>query len=217
VQLRWAKIEGSSYGGTDKWELFYQENANAGATDVAWRNAGTTYTFDTNGQLNPAVNSLTMTGVSVNGTTLGDIRLLHGAGGITQFSDANGNVQVNLLQQNGYPAGDLQAVSVSDKGRLVGTYSNGRTIDLAEVSLATFNGPDRLKRVDGGAFVATEESGNALYGASGKIVGGSLEGSNTDIADEFTRLIVTQQAYSANTRVISTSNEMVQDLLNMLR
>ena len=56
-----------------------------------------------------------------------------------------------------------------------------------------------------------------LYGASGKIIGSSLEGSNTDIADEFTKLIITQQAYSANTRVISTSNDMVQDLLNMLR
>jgi flagellar hook protein FlgE len=71
--------------------------------------------------------------------------------------------------------------------------------------------------VDGGAFEVTEGSGPATYGASGKIVGSSLEGSNTDIADEFTRLIVTQQAYSANTRVISTSNQMVQDLLNMLR
>ena len=59
--------------------------------------------------------------------------------------------------------------------------------------------------------------GRPSYGAPGKIVGSSLEGSNTDIADEFTKLIVTQQAYSANTRVITTSNQMVQDLLNMLR
>ena len=74
-----------------------------------------------------------------------------------------------------------------------------------------------LKRIDGGAFVATDESGPPTYNAPGKIVGSSLEGSNTDIADEFTKLIVTQQAYSANTRVITTSNQMVQDLLNMLR
>ena len=80
-----------------------------------------------------------------------------------------------------------------------------------------FNGANFLKRVDGGAFEVTDESGPALYGASGRIVGSSLEGSNTDIADEFTKLIVTQQAYSANTRVITTSNQMVQDLLNMLR
>ena len=60
-------------------------------------------------------------------------------------------------------------------------------------------------------------SGPPSTGASGKIVGSSLEGSNTDIADEFTKLIVTQQAYSANTRVITTTNQMVQDLLNMIR
>ena len=65
--------------------------------------------------------------------------------------------------------------------------------------------------------MATDESGPPTYNAPGKIVGSSLEGSNTDIADEFTKLIVTQQAYSANTRVITTSNQMVQDLLNMLR
>jgi flagellar hook protein FlgE len=63
----------------------------------------------------------------------------------------------------------------------------------------------------------TDESGAAIYGADGKIIGSALEGSNTDIADEFTKLIVTQQAYSANTRVITTTNQMVQDLLNMLR
>jgi flagellar hook protein FlgE len=100
---------------------------------------------------------------------------------------------------------------------VVGSYSNGRTIDLAEITLANFNGANYLKRIDGGAFEVTDESGPAIYGAPGKIVGSSLEGSNTDIADEFTKLIVTQQAYSANTRVISSANQMVQDLLNMLR
>ena len=83
--------------------------------------------------------------------------------------------------------------------------------------MATFNGTNFLKRVNGGAFEMTDGSGQALYGKSGTIVGSSLEGSNTDIADEFTKLIVTQQAYSANTKVITTSNEMMRDLLNMLR
>ena len=106
---------------------------------------------------------------------------------------------------------------MNDKGRVVGSYSNGRSVDLAQIVLANFSGANNLLRLDGGAFVATAESGTATYNAPGKIIGASLEGSNTDIADEFTKLIVTQQAYSANTRVISTSNTMVQDLLNMLR
>jgi len=167
--------------------------------------------------MNPTIGSLTLSHVTVNGIALGDIQLVHGSGGITQFAGPHGNVQVNLLQQNGFPAGGLQQVAVSDKGRVVGSYSNGRTIDLAEITLANFNGVNGLRRIDGGAFAATDESGVATYGAPGRIVNSSLEGSNTDIADEFTKLIVTQQAYSANTRVITTSNNMVQDLLNMLR
>ncbi len=126
-------------------------------------------------------------------------------------------MQVNQIQQDGFPAGQLQSVGVSTNGRIVGNYSNGRNLDLAEITLANFNGTNFLKRVDGGAFEATDGSGQALYGKAGTIVGSSLEGSNTDIADEFTKLIVTQQAYSANTKVITTSNTMVQDLLNVLR
>jgi flagellar hook protein FlgE len=217
IQLRWAKTDSAATGGTDSWELFYQANSNAGAADVAWQNAGTTYTFGANSQLSPPIDSITLANLTVNGNTLGNVKLLHGSGGLTQFSDPNGATHMNLLQQNGYPAGTMQSVAVNDKGRIVGTYSNGRTVELAEVTLARFIGPDQLKRIDGGAFSATQESGPPLYGATGRVLGASLEGSNTDIADEFTKLIVTQQAYSANTRVISTSNDMVQDLLNMLR
>ena len=104
--------------------------------------------------------------------------------------------------------------------RPFGKNSNRRAlIDALEPRrmLATFNGTNGLQRIDGGAFEATDASGPATFNAAGRIVGSSLEGSNTDIADEFTKLIVTQQAYSANTRVITTSNEMMQDLLNMLR
>ncbi|MFN3658931.1 MAG: flagellar hook-basal body complex protein [Pseudolabrys sp.] len=219
IQLRWAKVDSAALGTghADTWNLFYQTSSTATGTDAAWVNSGSTYTFGANGQLNPAVNALTLNNVVVNGVALGNVQVNHTQGGITQFADSNGTVQVNMLQQNGYPAGQLQSVAVSDKGRIVGTYSNGRSVDMAEITLANFSGANFLKRVDGGAFEATAESGSATYNPSGKIVGSSLEGSNTDIADEFTKLIVTQQAYSANTRVITTTNNMVQDLLNMLR
>jgi len=219
LQFRWAKMDSASLGSghSDTWNLFYQTDPNATGTGVAWVNAGTDYVFGANGQMSPAIPSITLTGVTVSGVSLGNITLNHGSGGLTQFADANGNVQVNQIQQDGFPAGQLQSVSVNDRGRVVGNYSNGRNLDLAEITLANFNGANFLKRVDGGAFEITDESGPAIYGASGRIVGASLEGSNTDIADEFTKLIVTQQAYSANTRVITTSNQMVQDLLNMLR
>jgi flagellar hook protein FlgE len=217
VQLRWAKVDSAKYGGTDTWNLFYQTDSGATGTQVAWQNAGINYTFGADGQMNPMVANVTLNNVKVDGVTLGNVQIVHGSGGITQFADANGTVQVNQLQQNGFPAGELKSVAVNDKGRVVGNYSNGRTIDLAEITLADFNGPNMLKKLDGGAFAQTDESGAAIFGASGKIVGSSLEGSNTDIADEFSKLIVTQQAYSANTKIITTGNAMVQDLLNMIR
>ena len=219
VQLRWAKTDSTTLGAghSNTWNLFYQSNSTATGTQPAWTNAGVNYTFGADGQLNPAVNSLTLANVTVDGVALGNIQLKHTAGGVTQFADSNGNAQVNLLQQNGFSAGSLQSVAVTDKGRIAGTYSNGRTIDLAEITLANFSGANSLKRIDGGAYEQTAESGAPTYNAPGKIAGSSLETSNTDIADEFTKLIVTQQAYSANTKVITTSNQMVQDLLNMLR
>jgi flagellar hook protein FlgE len=121
------------------------------------------------------------------------------------------------LQQNGYAAGQLQSVAVNNSGIITGTFSNGQNVNLAEVPLVHFNSPDNLQSLTGGAYQETQDSGAALAGSSGSIVGGSLEGSNTDIATEFTKLIVTQQAYSANTKVITTANQMSQDLLNILR
>ncbi|WP_426441792.1 flagellar hook-basal body complex protein [Bradyrhizobium genosp. P] len=219
LQLRWAKADSASIGAghTDTWNLFYQVNPNATGTQVAWQNANVNFTFSSSGQMSPAIPSVTLGNAVVNGVSLGSPVINFGTGGVTQFADSNGNVQVNQIQQDGFPAGQLQSVSVSTNGRIVGTYTNGRNIDLAEISVATFNGTNFLKRIDGGAFEATDESGAALFGNAGTIVGSSLESSNTDIADEFTKLIVTQQAYSANTKVITTTNSMVQDLLNVMR
>jgi flagellar hook protein FlgE len=217
IQLRWAKTDSTTLGGTDTWNLFYQIDSSATGNAPAWRNAGTNFTFDPNGQMNPVIPNVTLTSVTVDGVALGDLTITLGAGGLTEFADPNGGAQVNELTQNGFAAGSLQTITVSDKGRVVGSYSNGRTIDRAQITLANFSGANFLKRIDGGAFEQTDESGVATYNASGKILGSSLEGSNTDIADEFTKLIVTQQAYSANTRVISTTNQMAQDLLNTLR
>ena len=219
LQLRWAKVDSSSLGSghTDTWNMFYQVDSSATGTSVAWQNVNTDFTFSPNGQMTPAIAGITLTAPTIGGVPLGNISINFGAGGITQFADANGNVKVNQIQQDGFPAGSLQTVSIGQNGRVVGNYSNGRNIDLAQISVATFNGTNFLKRIDGGAFEATDQSGQALFGSGGTIVGSSLESSNTDIADEFTKLIVTQQAYSANTKVITTSNSMVQDLLNVLR
>jgi flagellar hook protein FlgE len=217
LQLRWAKTDSVAAGGQDTWNLFYQTNSAATGTQVAWKNAGLDFAFDSTGQLNPSVTNIALNGVTLNGASIGNITLSTPLGSITQFSSASGVPTVNNLQQNGYAAGQLQSVAVNNNGIVAGTFSNGQNINLAEIPLVHFNSPDNLKSIDGGAYQETNDSGPALTGAAGKIVGQSLEGSNTDIATEFTKLIVTQQAYSANTKVITTANQMSQDLLNILR
>ena len=219
MQFRWAKIDSTTLGPghSDVWNMFYETNSTATNAQPAWVNVGTNFTFNSSGQLTPPLSSLTLNNVVVDGLSLGNVQLSFGAGGLTQFSNTNGTVQVNLLDQNGAAAGQLQSIAVDQQGRIVGTYSNGRTVPLANVSLANFNGQNQLKELDGGAYEATADSGPPLLNATGKIVGASLEASNTDIADEFSKLIVTQQAYSANTRIITTTNQMVQDLLNVIR
>jgi flagellar hook protein FlgE len=220
LQLRWAKTDSASLGTPhqDSWNLFYQSNPNATGTQVAWVNTGTTFTFGANGTLtSPTGSAIVVPGVTVGSQSLGNLTINVGSGGLTQFASTGGAATINNITQNGYAAGQLQSVAISNNGLVVGTFSNGQNLDLASVTLSHFNGTNYLKSLDGGAYAVTDQSGPAIIGASGRISGSSLEGSNTDIADEFTKLIVTQQAYSANTKVITTANTMVQDLLNVLR
>ena len=220
IQMRWAKIDSSALGSghSDTWNLFYQNNATATGTAVAWTNAGTNFTFDTAGKLtSPATSSITLANVNVGTTSLGNVAFEFGSGGLTQYSSAGGTTTVNTISQNGYAAGQLQSIAISDSGFVIGSFSNGQNISLAAVTLSRFNGTNYLESLDGGAYAATDLSGSAITDSTGGISGSSLESSNADIADEFTKLIVTQQAYSANTKVITTANSMVQDLLNVLR
>jgi flagellar hook protein FlgE len=220
LPLRWAKTDSASLGGghQDSWSLFYQSDPAATGLQPAWTNVGTTFTFSPGGALiSPTGSAISVPNVTVGGQSLGDITLNVGAGGLTQFASVSGTATLGPILQNGFAAGQLQSVAISNSGLVVGTFSNGQNLNLAAVTLSHFTGTNYLKSLDGSAYEVTDLSGPAILGASGKISGSSLEGSNTDIADEFTKLIVTQQAYSANTKVITTANSMVQDLLNVLR
>jgi flagellar hook protein FlgE len=220
LQMRWAKVDSAALGvpHTDTWNLFYQSNSNATGTQTAWINAGTNFVFGPNGSLiSPSGSTIVLNNVQVNNQPLGNLTFNYGAGGLTQYASVGGTTTINQIQQDGYSAGQLQSVAVNNSGLVVGTFSNGQNLNLAAVSLSHFNGPNFLKPLDGGAYAATDQSGVAIAGATGTIGGSAVEGSNTDIADEFTKLIVTQQAYSANTKVITTAQTMVQDLLNVLR
>ena len=170
--------------------------------------------FNSSGKLTstpPASAAITVAGDSVGSVALDFSQL-------TQYADNSGQVKANALVQNGYPAGKLNTVVVGDDGRIMATYSNGQTKAVGQVALAQFNAANALKRGNGSTFEETLESGNPILSANGtSLISGALEGSNTDIASEFSEMIVTQQAYSANTRVITTAQQMLQETISIIR
>jgi flagellar hook protein FlgE len=216
IQFRWAQVGNSS--GESTWNLFYQTNSNATGSQSAWQNVGSNFIFNSSGQLTqPTSSVLTLPSLSVNGDTLTNVEINLGTNGLTQFANSSGSAQVTKIQQNGFAAGQLQSVAVDSQNRVVGSFTNGQTIPLAQITLATFNGEDSLQALNGGAYAATADSGPPIYGATGKITGSSLEASNVDISTQFSNLIVAQQAYSANARVMTTANQMIQSLLQVIQ
>jgi flagellar hook protein FlgE len=215
VQFRWAETASGS------WQLFYQSNSSATGTESEWTNVGTTFKFNSNGELSPPISSVSISNLTVNGDSLGNVQLNFGTTGLTQFasssSASNDTAAVNQLQQNGYAAGSLQSIAVDSENQITGTFSNGETIPLAQITLATFNGENSLQALSGQAYAATVDSGPPLFSATGKVEGSSLESSNVDIATQFSQLIVAQQAYSANARVMTTADQMIQSLLQVIQ
>ncbi|MEZ6022859.1 MAG: flagellar hook protein FlgE [Hyphomonadaceae bacterium] len=139
--------------------------------------------------------------------------------GMTQFAN---NFGVTSVTADGVPPGDLVGLVLEGDGMLTAQFSNGRARALYQIPLATFLNPNGLKPDQGGAFRTTLESGlyninSSNAGGAGRIVSGALEASNVDLAAEFTNLITTQRAYSASSRIITTADEMLEELLRIKR
>jgi flagellar hook protein FlgE len=139
--------------------------------------------------------------------------------GMTQFAKSFG---VTSVTADGVPPGDLVGLVLEGDGMLTAQFSNGRARALYQIPLATFLNPNGLAADQGGAFRTTLESGlyninSANAGGAGRIVSGALEASNVDLAAEFTNLITTQRAYSAASRIITTADEMLEELLMIKR
>jgi len=124
--------------------------------------------------------------------------------------------------QDGYTKGDLRSITIDQNGVILGVYSNGITDNLARVALAVFQNPAGLLAKGGNLFQVSNNSGDPKVGAPseeamGAILPGSLEMSNVDLSEEFTDMIVTQRGFQANSRIITTSDEMLQELVNLKR
>jgi flagellar hook protein FlgE len=140
-----------------------------------------------------------------------------GVNGLSQFASSADAV---MRSQNGYADGTLQSFSIDATGTIVGSFTNGTTQTLGQVALADFNNVTGLERVGGNLYQGTANSGGAIIGyasegATSSIASGALEMSNVDLAQEFTDMIIAQRGFQANGRVITTSDQMLQELVQL--
>jgi flagellar hook protein FlgE len=140
-------------------------------------------------------------------------------GGLTELGDERSAAAVD---QDGYGAGSLSSLNVRSDGVLEGRFTNGQLRDLGQLGLALFANPGGLLRVGDSLFAASGNSGDpqsalAASGRAGRTVGGALEASNVDVTDQMVRLIESQRAFQASSRTVVTADNLVQEVLNLVR
>jgi flagellar hook protein FlgE len=213
--------------GTTSWNW----NASLPATDVggtitdppATIGSGA-FTFSSAGVLTaPTDNaSLTMTGLA-SGASDAQIEFqIRDVNGAPRFTGNSGTSAVSSVTQDGYASSTLRDVAIDGNGVIRGIYDNGQVNPLAQLAIANFNNPEGLLKFTGTTLVKAASSGEpsvgtARTGGRGTVNGNSLELSNVDIAEQFTSMIIAQRGYQANSRVISTTDELYQESINLKR
>ena len=192
--------------------------------------------FDVDGNLDPTASTVTTGSADADGNPIIEISNLDGAddmaitwtyledattsdGSVTGYSSESTKT---AQTQDGYPSGSLQSVAVDEDGYFTGVYSNGSMIPFAQIALADFPSYSGLSKMGSNLYAESLSSGQALISAPntaslGSIAPSTLEMSNVDLASEFVEMITTQRAYQANSKVITTSDEILQELINIKR
>jgi len=178
---------------------------------------GGTLGFDSNGVLTEGAESGTITVASQGGADA--LIITPDFASVSQYADTSTMVHAS---QDGYPNGALSTFSISSDGTIIGIYSNGLNQNIGQIGIATFNNPSGLLKGSDGMFLSSNNSGEAQVGAAdtggrGSISAGTLEMSNVDIAEEFANMIIYQRGFQANSKIITTGDEMLQTLVNMKR
>ncbi|MDD9911523.1 MAG: flagellar hook-basal body complex protein [Alphaproteobacteria bacterium] len=140
-----------------------------------------------------------------------------GSDGVIQYA---ASYNTSFINQNGFSSGTLSNIQVDEEGFVSGTFTNGETKKLWKLAIGVFQNPAGLETVSGSLLRVTESSGQVLLkeagvGSTASVVSGSLEGSTVDIANEFSSMIVSQRSYQANSTVISTVDQMLNELLQL--
>lgn len=210
--------------GANTWNYTLQEDDPRTTTtedDPEFDLGGTTtgtLVFDADGNLDLAASTIAAVDLDATAGGAGTVSVTPDFSRLTQLaapSTAN-------AAANGAPAGSLTTFTVSQSGEVLGIYSNGVTKVIGQIALALFTNPGGLMKVGGNAYLPTVNSGEPIVGPAdsggrGKIASGYLEMSNVDLAQEFTSMIMAQRGFQANSRVITTSDEVLQELVNLRR
>lgn len=196
-----------------------------GATSSAVASGSGDIVFDTDGTpltFSPAAPTVTLTSFSTgagNATITLDLGTLAGTDGLTQFA---GNFTISNIDQDGVRFGNYTGITISEDGIVTALFDNGQRQDIYQLPLGMFRNPNGLEEKTGNVYLETNRSGNfqlnlAGNGGAGDIAPAALESSTVDLAEEFTKMIVTQRAYSANTKVITTADDMLEELIRVKR
>ncbi len=199
LALQFTKVPVTDADGGSAWELA-TPNGTAPATVVG------ALRFNADGSLRPG-DPLELGGVAV------------GMEGLTGYA---GITSVEAASQNGQEAGTLQSFALNQDGTLMGTFSNGLKQAIGQIALASFANPTGLSKAGSSTYRTSINSGEPMVGAAGTngrgaLAGGAQEMSNVDLSSEFTNLIIAQRGFQANSRVITTSDELLQELVNLKR
>ncbi|WP_213951233.1 MULTISPECIES: flagellar hook protein FlgE [Tepidanaerobacter] len=177
-----------------------------------------TLSFDVNGKYIPPANAQNPLTITLNNVAA-DISIDIDFSGMTQYAK---ETTADLSYQNGYPAGTLTDITTDASGVITGIFDNGYSKQLAQVAIANFDNPGGLIKAGQNMYSISNNSGEPQIGESGTggrgaISPGYLEMSNVDLSEEFTQMIITQRGFQANSRIITTSDEMLQELVNLKR
>src|SRR5882724_1149769 len=229
-----------SLGGTHTLDLQFTRNASGNSWDYTTKldgNAVTpattgTVTFDANGNITapgPDAAGSPLTTLTIPGQTLGSgaatsaIKFqLVGADGISNFTGFDAPSATTAVRQNGATSGVLTGITIGADGTISGSFSNGQTQTLAQIATASFNNYEGLTHEGSNLFAETAGSGQANIGSPGTasrgaLTGNSIESSNVDLPTEFSNMILAQRGFQANSRVITTTDQVLQDIMSIIR
>ncbi len=211
--------------GTNSWQILVNDPVLASSGVTSGTVAPATRSINFNGDGTPS--AIAFPPIVISGWTTGantstvavNLGAIGQAGGVTQFA---GEFALSSIDQDGVRFGGFAGINISVDGTVTAVFDNGERLPIYKLALTLFANPNGLESVTGNAFRQTDRSGDILLqqantGGTGSVASSALESSTVDLAEDFTKLITTQRAYSASARIITTADEMLEELIRIRR